>query len=217
MQVHKYDVTAMILWVQNVKTIGLRKDWTLMVLVLSQLYGLISPNADLDGCGSLQSLLHPVNLVFSFLEVLNTGLTVYSISGGNLTSISCYTTALFPGHHQIQHRCSHVGMSLSNHIVQILSSFSDCLCNILGKVINSSHSRTQCFTKRAPHCGIPSRSVFIVVALGQGTIIMAVILWQFTCKSWHSVFIVVALGQGNIVTTLSLWQFTCSHDTDMVV
>jgi len=45
--------------------------------MVSQLYGLISPIADLDGCGSLQSLLQPVNLVFNFLEVLNTGLTVY--------------------------------------------------------------------------------------------------------------------------------------------
>ena len=41
--------------------------------MVSQLYGLASPIADLDGCESLQSLFHPVNLVFSFLEVLDTG------------------------------------------------------------------------------------------------------------------------------------------------
>lgn len=64
--------------------------------MVSQLYGLISPNADLDGCGSLQSLLHPVNLVFSFLEVLNTGLTVYSISGGNLTKYQLLHYGLVP-------------------------------------------------------------------------------------------------------------------------
>lgn len=68
----------------------------MVLAMISQLYGLISPNADLDGCGSLQSLLHPVNLVFSFLKVLNTGLTVYSISGGNLTKYQLLHYSLVP-------------------------------------------------------------------------------------------------------------------------